>query len=61
MHPVAGDGRCLFRSVAAAMAIGGAAQQRQSSADESAEADRLRDAAVDQLVERRAEVGMPIH
>ena len=69
VHPVAGDGRCLFRSVAAARAVrgdsstssgggggGGGYGRRQSEAEESTEADRLREAAVDELIKRRAEV-----
>ena len=46
VHPVAGDGRCLFRSVAVAVALrdGGA---RPAPAEETREADRLRAAAVD--------------
>ena len=55
VHPVAGDGRCLFRSVAVAMALrdGGA---RPTPAEETREADRLREAAVDDLERRREEV-----
>ena len=68
IHPVAGDGRCLFRSVAAARALRGSSTtekeqqqqlrhgQRLGEAEESAEADRLREAAVDELVRRRSEV-----
>ena len=56
VHAVTGDGRCLFRSVAAALALAGEGGGRKSAADESLEADRLRDAAVDELVKRRAEV-----
>ena len=55
VHPVAGDGRCLFRSVAVAMALrdGGA---RPPPEEETREADRLRAAAVDDLERRRDEV-----
>ena len=55
VHPVAGDGRCLFRSVAVAVALrdGGA---RPAPAEETREADRLRAAAVDDLERRREEV-----
>ena len=55
VHPVAGDGRCLFRSVAVAVALrdGGA---RPAQAEETREADRLRAAAVDDLERRREEV-----
>ena len=55
VYPVAGDGRCLFRSVAAATAIR-ADGARLSPDVETAEADRLRNLAVDQLRRRRAEV-----
>ena len=56
VYPVAGDGRCLFRSVAAATAIR-ADGARLSPDVETAEADRLRNLAVDQLLDgRRAEV-----
>lgn len=55
VHPVAGDGRCLFRSVAAATAIR-ADGARLPPDVETAEADRLRTLAVDQLSRRRAEV-----
>jgi len=62
VHRVTGDGRCLFRSVAAATAVashsraGGGGGRRQSEAEETVEADRLRGAAVDALVARRDEV-----
>ena len=46
MHPVTGDGRCLFRSVAAAVALRGATGRRAGDAEELVEADRLRNAAV---------------
>lgn len=55
VHPVAGDGRCLFRSVAVAMALRGDGD-RAAPAVETAEADRLRNAAVDDLHARRADV-----
>lgn len=59
VYPVAGDGRCLFRSVAAAVALETGSTSdgtRLSDAEESAEADRLRAAAVDELVKRRTDV-----
>lgn len=62
VHPVAGDGRCLFRSIAAARAVGvGSASpsgrgRRHSEAEETEAADRLREAAVDELIKRRSEV-----
>ena len=55
VHPVAGDGRCLFRSVAVAMALRDG-DTRPSPAEETREADRLREAAVDDLERRREEV-----
>jgi hypothetical protein len=57
VHPVVGDGRCLFRSVAAAVALRGETGHRAGDAEELVEADRLRNAAVDELVARRAELG----
>jgi len=55
VHPVAGDGRCLFRSVAIALALH-RGEPRLSPTEETAEADRLRSAAVDDIRKRRDEV-----
>jgi len=55
VHPVAGDGRCLFRSVAIGMALRGSGG-RDDVGTETARADALRNAAVDELERRRAEV-----
>ena len=55
MHAVAGDGRCLFRSVAASRALRDHGA-RPDPASETFEADRLRRLAVDELARRRADV-----
>lgn len=59
MHPVAGDGRCLFRSVAIGVALrenDGGDGRDDDLGTETARADALRNAAVDELARRRAEV-----
>lgn len=55
VHAVAGDGRCLFRSVAASRALRDHGA-RPDPASETLEADRLRRLAVDELARRRADV-----
>lgn len=54
IHPITGDGRCLFRAVAVAMAL--RLGDRSGADAEKIEADRLRIAAVDDLEARHAEV-----
>ena len=59
MHPVAGDGRCLFRSVAIGVALrenDGGDGRDDDLGTETARADALRNAAVDELARRRTEV-----
>ena len=55
VHAVAGDGRCLFRSVAAAMELARAGA-RASDAEALSLADALRARACDELVARREDV-----
>ena len=54
IHAVAGDGRCLFRSVAVARSLRDRGA-RTSESEELREADALRSAAVEELNERREE------
>lgn len=54
VHAVAGDGRCLFRSVAVARSLRDRGE-RTSESEEIREADALRSAAVEELNERREE------
>ena len=54
VFPVVGDGRCLFRSVAVARSLSERGERLEEK-DELAHADALREAAVNELLERRDE------
>lgn len=54
VFPVVGDGRCLFRSVAVARSLSERGE-RLGEKEELAHADALREAAVNELLERRDE------